>query len=94
MVIAPRMKVLPGASVTINNTSYSPGDYVPIEDLNTLKSKNDTGDASKWERLDPTGIIIHNAVFAGGNMPTGSMTTNANTASVFATPADSTATAT
>ena len=83
VVIAPRMKVLPGASVTINNTSYSPGDYVPIEDLNTLKSKNDTGDASKWERLDPKGIIIHNAVFAGGNMPTGSMTTNANTASVF-----------
>ena len=70
-----------GESTTIGSKTYSPGEYVSIDDLNKLKDKNT--DADKWNRLDPTGIIIHNAVFAGGNTPPGSSTNNANTASVL-----------
>ena len=69
--------------------SYAVGEYVPTYALNTLKNKNDfndntgTGDKLKWNALDPTGVIIHNAVFAGGNTASGSSTVYANTTSVF-----------
>ena len=79
VLVEPHLKVT--TAVTINGHSYTPGQYVPIEDLNTLGNK--TADEAKWSCLDPTGIIIHNAVFAGGNTPSGSLSTNANTASVF-----------
>ena len=79
VLVEPHLKVT--TAVTINGHSYSPGQYVPIEDLNTLGNK--TADEATWSCLDPTGIIIHNAVFAGGNIPSGSLSTNANTASVF-----------
>ena len=79
VLVEPHLKVK--TAVTINGHSYSPGQYVPIADLNTLGNKN--ADASRWACLDDTGIIIHNAVFAGGNVPSGSLANNANTASVF-----------
>ena len=69
--------------------SYAAGEYVPTFALNTLKNKNDfntttqTGDKQKWDALDDFGIIIHNAVFAGGNTSSGSSTVFANTTSVF-----------
>ena len=78
VLIEPRTKVL--ESVTINGNDYEVGDYVSIEDLNTMGNK--TGD-SNWGCLDPTGIIIHNAVFAGGNTSSGSSTVYANTTTVF-----------
>ena len=67
--------------VTIDGTGYTPGEFVPIAKLNKLKDKN--SDSDNWSCLDDAGIIIHNAVFAGGNNPPGSMATSANTASVF-----------
>ena len=70
-------------AVTVNGHSYTAGKYVPTSDLNTLKAKNDGDDKLKWDNLDATGIIIHNAVFAGGNTSAGSSASNANTASVF-----------
>ena len=79
VLVEPHMKVT--TPVIINSHSYKAGEYVSIDDLNTLKDKNT--DVDKWDCLDPTGIIIHNAVFAGGNTPVGSQTNNANTASVF-----------
>ena len=56
--------------VSINGHSYSAGDYVPTEVLHYLHDKN--SDAGKWSKLDDKGIIIHNAVFAGGNVTSGS----------------------
>jgi hypothetical protein len=51
--------------------------------LNTLGNKNDT----QWNDLeadnDDDGIIIHNAVFAGGNTSSGSSRAHANATSVF-----------
>ena len=81
VLVEPMCKVniaIPGG---IDGTNYSVGDFVPVEKLNKLKDKNN--DAGAWSCLDETGIIIHNAVFAGGNNPPGSSATSANTASVF-----------
>ena len=80
VLVEPHAKVL--TAVEINGHNYAVGQYVPTSDLNTLPAKSKT-DAGKWANLDATGIIIHNAVFAGGNTSTGSSTANANTASVF-----------
>ena len=85
VLIEPHMKVLPGKTITFGTggdaKTYNAGDYVPIDDLNMLKDKET--DAAKWACLDQTGVIIHNGVFAGGNTPSGTITTSANTASVF-----------
>ena len=67
--------------ITINENSYKAGDYVPISDLNTLKNK--TADAAYWNNLNPYGIIIHNAVFAGGNLAAGSSSLFANATTVY-----------
>ena len=78
VLIEPHLKAK--EAVTINGKSFTAGEYVPIEYLNKLKNK--TTDATTWAKLDQTGIIIHNAVFAGGNSPSGGAL-SANTASVF-----------
>ena len=67
--------------ITINGHSYKAGDYVPTSDLNTLKNK--TADAANWDNLNPYGIIIHNAVFAGGNLAAGSSSLFANATTVY-----------
>ena len=79
VLVEPHCKVL--SAVTINGHSYTAGQYVPTSDLNYLKNKN--LDKSTWACLDSTGIIIHNAVFAGGNTSTGSTTAYANATSVY-----------
>ncbi|MBO4753738.1 MAG: hypothetical protein J5543_04030 [Bacteroidales bacterium] len=55
------------AAVTINGHSYAASDFITNEDLNTL-----TNGSSEWSRIDQTGITIHNAIFAGGNVSVGS----------------------
>ena len=69
--------------------TYAKGDYIPIGYLNTLPQKNPTDGTwtGGWANVDAgsatkeRGVIIHNAVFAGGNIASGSM--NANIATVF-----------
>ena len=68
------------------NRSFAAGDYVPTSALNTLGNKTD----GKWQYLEANtnddGIVIHNAVFAGGNTSTkGADKENAyaNTTSVY-----------
>ena len=78
VLIEPQTKVI--SDVTINGHDWTSGQYAPIEDLNTLRNKKD--DEDRWNCLDPTGIIIHNAVFAGGNTVQGSIV-NANTVTVY-----------
>ena len=67
-------------SVTINSTVYTPGQYVTADQLNYLSNKN--ADAA-WKKLDPAGIVIHNAVFAGGNTSSGSSKVYANATSIY-----------
>ncbi len=79
VLIEPHCKVT--SAVTINGHSYAVGDYVPTSDLNYLKNKNES--SADWGCLDTKGIIIHNAVFAGGNTSSGSSRAYANATSVF-----------
>ena len=67
-------------NVSIGNNTYTPGQYIPIEDLNKLGTKSSD---TRWNGIDPFGIIIHNAVFAGGNTSPGSAAAYANATSVF-----------
>ena len=71
----------PGEEGYLQDVSYAKGSYVPTSALNTLKNKTD--DKTKWECLDTKGIIIHNAVFAGGNTSSGSAKVYANATTVF-----------
>ena len=67
--------------------TFEAGDYVPTEYLLQLKNKsadaNETSGAKKWAKLNVEGITIHNAVFAGGNITTGSDIVAAETPTVF-----------
>ena len=74
------------SDVNINGTDYAAGKYVPTAALNYLGNK--TASAAEWAALGKTdvnkeGIIIHNAVFAGGNTSPGSTEVFANTPTVF-----------
>ena len=74
-----------GSSVTIGSDTYPVGSYVPVEALNKLKNK--TADSESWSHLykddNKDGIIIHNAIFAGGNITEGSDKLFANTTTVY-----------
>jgi hypothetical protein len=66
--------------------NYVRNDFVPTAALNTLGNK--TASVSEWTKLGKTdvnkeGIIVHNAVFAGGNTSPGSTEVYANTTTVF-----------
>jgi len=72
-------------AVTIDKL-YHAGEYVPTAALNYLGNK--TASAAEWTALgkddvNKEGIIIHNAVFAGGNTSPGSTEVFANTPTVF-----------
>ena len=82
--VAPRCKVIADGDITIGSTigstTYKKGDYIQVTELNKLKNWN--ADA-RWNKLDTRGIIIHNAVFAGGNETEGGESNYANTPTVF-----------
>ena len=79
--VEPYCLVTDAGGVTIDGTDYAYGEYVPTEALNKLKNKNT--DAAKWGKLNIDGVKIYNAVFAGGNVATGSDRIYANTVTVF-----------
>lgn len=83
VVVEAYAQVKPEQSVTINGHNYSQYEYVTTDDLNTLKDK--TADATTWNKLDidNRGIVIHNAIFGGGNVADGSDKVYANTRTVF-----------
>ena len=82
--VEPYCKVF-GSSVTIGSDTYPVGSYVPVEALNKLKNK--TADSERWSHLykgdNKDGIVIHNAIFAGGNITEGSDKLFANTTTVY-----------
>ena len=72
------------SDITLGSKTYKAGSFVPTSALNYLGNKNDT----EWQKVsknDPNkeGIIIHNAVFAGGNTSAGSAVVHANTTTVY-----------
>ena len=80
VVVAPACRVIGSSYVEVNGNKYypasynsetgiyTPADFVPIADLNTIERKDD----SRWASLDTSGVRIYNAVFAGGNITRGS----------------------
>lgn len=85
VIVAPACQVLCGQSITLNGHTYTAGQYVPAEDLNFLLNKNAGG--TDWAKLDAddnhSGVTIRNAVFAGGNVSSGSDQVYANTVTVY-----------
>ena len=61
--------------------TFNAGEFVPYEYLNLLRNKN--ADGAKWDKLDMSGVVIRNAVFAGGNVSTGSDQIFVNTNTVY-----------
>ena len=64
--------------VTIDGKSYAKGDTISNETLDKLAN----GDAV-WKSIDQEGITVHNAVFAGGNVSSGSNEVFAFSTTVF-----------
>ncbi|MBP5342167.1 MAG: hypothetical protein J6W75_00980 [Bacteroidaceae bacterium] len=85
VIVAPACQVLCGDTITLNGHEYTAGQYVPAEDMNFLLNKNAGGD--DWAKLDASdnhsGVTIRNAVFAGGNVSSGSDQVYANTVTVY-----------
>lgn len=81
VIVSPWTKVTADEGITIDGTKYAKNEYVPTEKLSLLKNKNN--DAAQWGRLDITGVNIRNAVFAGGNVSSGSDKVYANAVTVF-----------
>ena len=93
VVVAPMLQVKEGKSVTYDGKTYGAYEYVPTDYLNTLRATKDANDhwIGAWTSLDTgdgegeeeRGIMIHNAVFAGGNVSSNSDTHYANATTVF-----------
>lgn len=83
VTIEPKCKVDKADEVTIDGISYARGSYVPLEALNKLKSREHEEALAIWNKLDTRGIVVHNALFAGGNITEGSDKIFANTVTVF-----------
>ena len=79
--VAPYCKVINAGGITIGSTTYSQGDLVPTEDLNKIANRNLA--SAEWAKLDLSGVIIRNAVFAGGNVSEGSDLIFVNTKTVY-----------
>ena len=94
VVIAPYLQKKSAGTLTIGSRDYNQWDYVKTDDLNTILATKDsngnwtgtwlndlfTGDA---DNEPERGVTIHNAVFAGGNVASGSEEQYANAPTVF-----------
>ena len=81
VVITPYCQVMAGKTVKIDGVKYLAGDYVPATELDKLRNKS--ADKDIWEKLDIDGIIVRNAVFAGGNVSVGDNSVYANAKTVL-----------
>ena len=93
VVIEPWLQVKADGGIKYNDSTYAKGSYIPTGYLNTLGAKNGDTWPSAWNYVDvgkvvdgkykERGIIIHNAVFAGGNIAQGSSSMYANDTTVY-----------
>ncbi len=99
VLVEPWLQVKDQNGIDYQNVTYAKGDYIPTDYLNTLPKKQKvagqwqwTGDWNKVDAgavdgqgnvLSERGVIIHNAVFAGGNIASGSNHMNVNATTVY-----------
>ena len=88
--LAETCKVVVSPYLQVKGKTDGPYDYVSTDYLNTLPKKGENGWSDEWQNLmtedaDGTerGILIHNAVFAGGNVSSNNDQTYANATTVF-----------
>ena len=87
VLVEPWLQVKKDQSIEYDDSTYAEGSYVPKTYLDNLPKKSNNAWLGDWTKLDAgdaskeRGVIIHNAVFAGGNIAAGS--TNANQPTVF-----------
>ena len=81
VVVSPMLQIKKnGTSVTYEGKTYNPYDYVPTEYLNTLPAEKTDGgwqnlymgDKQSDDDMEERGVLIRNAVFAGGNVSSNS----------------------
>ena len=82
VVITPWCQTNSDITIPNGGGSYKAGEYVPTDDLDKLKSKS-SADSIYWKQLDLSGVIVHNAVFAGGNVTVGDNNVSANAKTVL-----------
>ncbi len=82
VVITPWCKAKSDIAIPNGGGSYSAGEYVPSYELDRLQSKS-SSHSTYWDKLDLTGITVHNAVFAGGNVTIGDAGVYANAKTVL-----------
>lgn len=79
VVVSPYARILKeGATLTYNGKTYNRYDYVPTDALNSVTDWTIFGD-----NMDEQGVTIGNAIFAGGNVSSGSDKVYANAKTVF-----------
>ena len=89
VVVSPYLQVKSAGGMSINGHNHPQYDYVETDDLNTLpKDKSAWTDLYTGDKLTPDdtkerGVIIHNAIFGGGNVSSNSDTHYANATTVF-----------
>ncbi len=84
VLISPYTKVTDPDGADVNGKHYAQCAYVPTEQLNYLLGKSNMADSLVWEKMDYlTGVTIHNAVFAGGNVTRGDSKLYADTKTVL-----------
>ncbi len=84
VLVEPWLEVIGSDSIEYDSKKYAPGSYIPTAYLNTLSGKDPDeswNNISGWNQVDAghtvddkiieRGVIIHNAVFAGGNVSPG-----------------------
>ena len=68
----------------IANLTYKKGEFVHNRVLNTMPFYDgEGGTEGRWVDIDQSGVVIHNSVFAGGNVMTGSNEVFAYSKTVF-----------
>ena len=82
VVITPYCKAMSDITIPNGGGSYSAGEYVPAYELDRLQSKS-SGHSIYWDKLDLTGVIVRNAIFAGGNVTVGDAGIYANAKTVL-----------
>lgn len=82
--IEPRCQVT-SASAEINGHTYTEGMFVPFVDLDLYSyDKHESATTTAWSsHLNEDGVVIHNAIFAGGNVSTGDSQIYAETTTVY-----------
>ena len=84
VLVEPWLEVIDPAGIEYNGITYAKGSYIPTAYLDTLPGKTNNqkwSDIAVWNKVDAghtvdnkvieRGVIIHNAVFAGGNVSPG-----------------------